>query len=417
MTSIKITRGTKDILPQETYYWQVIEDTARKTLGLANYEQIRTPIFENEELFLRSIGENTDIVSKEMYTFTDQGDRKITLRPEGTAGIIRAYIENQLYLNKSPQRLWYFGPMFRYERPQFGRQRQFHQLGIECIGNQDSRSDVEVIDMVYRILNALEIPNLKLCINSIGDFKDRELYKEALKHYMEPYKNNLDHDSRKRLQNNPLRILDTKDFNTQTILKQAPNILDFISDSSLKRFNKVREYLELLGIQYTVDPHLVRGLDYYTHTAFEIKVEEGNNDSIICGGGRYDLLTQQLGGPQTSAVGCAIGIERILTLMNQSKKNDQIDFYIATQGEEAASKSLLVAKTLRDNSFSVYLDLNNINFRKQVKRASKMSAKACIFLGEQECLDRNITVKWLEKFKQDHIQEEKLESYIKYETS
>nr|WDA98812.1 histidine--tRNA ligase [Sciadococcus taiwanensis] len=412
MMPIKIIRGTKDILPKEANYWQNIESCTKEILELANYKEIRTPTFENENLFLKSIGENTDIVSKEMYTFTDQGDRKITLRPEGTAGVIRSYIENKLYLEPLPQRLWYYGPMFRYERPQSGRQRQFYQLGIECIGSEDIRADVEIIELISRILQKLELNNFTLFINSVGSFEDRENYKKALKEYLEPYKNSLDNDSQIRLQTNPLRILDSKDLTTQEILKESPQILDFLSYTSRKKFEQLCEYLALLQINYTIDSKLVRGLDYYTHTAFEIKVNTLGAQNTICGGGRYDLLVEQLGGPKTPAIGCAIGIERLISILKRENANFSIDFHIATQGKLAKSKSLTIMKILRDSGFSVNLDLNELNFSKQVKKATKLGARACIFIGEKECINHNIAIKWLKAFQQESIADKEFEQYL-----
>lgn len=412
MRPIKIIRGTKDILPKEIKYWQTLEGYARQILELANYKEIRIPTFENNDLFLKSIGEDTDIVSKEMYTFIDQGNRKLTLRPEGTAGVIRAYIENKLYLENLPQRLWYYGPMFRYERPQSGRQRQFHQFGLECIGTQDMRADVEIIDLVCKILNRLEIKDFKLFVNSVGNFEDRENYKEALINYLKPHRHKLDNDSQTRLNTNPLRILDTKDINTQEILQECPQILDFLSTTSQKKFEQLCQYLEILKINYTIDSKLVRGLDYYTHTAFEIKIDNLGAQNTICGGGRYDLLVEQLGGPKTPAIGCAIGVERLISVMQREKEENYIDFYIATQGETAKSRSLNITKTLRDKGFYVNLDLNEVNFSKQIKKANKLKAKACIFIGEQECIDNNITIKWLQTFKQEKISNQKLEQYI-----
>nr|WDB00543.1 histidine--tRNA ligase [Cavernulicola chilensis] len=412
MPPVKIIRGTKDILPKEVYYWQILEEQIKQVLELANYNEIRTPIFENEDLFLKSIGENTDIVNKEMYTFKDQGKRKITLRPEGTTGMIRSYIENKLYLENFPQRLWYYGPMFRYERPQSGRQRQFHQLGIECIGSEDTRSDAEVIDLACKILSALKIKNFKLCINSVGDFQDRENYKKALIRYLEPQKHLLDRDSQMRLDNNPLRILDSKDTTTQELLDKAPNILDFLSEESQKKFKHLCKYLDTLEIEYSIDPKLVRGLDYYTHTAFEIKMNSLDSQSTICGGGRYDLLIEQMGGPKTPAIGCALGLERVLDEIQLNRVNQQIDFYIATQGELAKSKSLVVTKLLRENGFYVNLGLKETSFGKQLKQANKLRAKACIFIGQEEFNSNNITIRWLNIFVQEKVADKELLKYL-----
>jgi len=316
MAQIQALRGTRDILPEEVGYWQRLEATARQILNAAAYKEIRPPIFEQTDLFERGIGEATDVVGKEMYTFSDRGDRSITLRPEGTAGVARSAIEHGL-VSGGVQRLWYAGPMFRYERPQAGRQRQFHQLGAEVLGSGEARADAEVIAIATDILQRIGLKNLQLCINSVGQLEDRQHYRQALVEYLTPYKDQLDSDSQERLTRNPLRILDSKDERTQEIALGAPKILDYLGSDSQLHFEKVQQMLTDLGIAYTVNPRLVRGLDYYTHTAFEIQSENLGAQATVCGGGRYDGLIGQLGGTPTPAVGWAMGLERLVLLLQQ----------------------------------------------------------------------------------------------------
>ncbi|MCY7286092.1 MAG: histidine--tRNA ligase, partial [Cyanobacteria bacterium CAN_BIN43] len=309
MSLIQVSRGTRDLLPEEIQYWQQIEAIAREVFGRATYQEIRTPIFEQTDLFERGMGEATDVVSKEMYTFQDRGDRSLTLRPEGTAGVVRSYVQHNLQAQGEMQRLWYVGPMFRYERPQAGRQRQFHQVGIEALGSADPRADAEVIAIANDLLKAIGLKNLRLEFNSIGDRQDRLQYREALVAFLTPYKSDLDPDSQDRLTRNPLRILDTKDQKTQDILQNVPSIHDHMSPDSQKRFDQVQQLLTDLGIDYNINAKLVRGLDYYTHTVFEIQSDDLGAQATVCAGGRYDGLVKELGGSETPAVGWAIGLE------------------------------------------------------------------------------------------------------------
>ena len=314
-------RGVKDILPGEIEKWQKIYDIAYNILSKANYLEIRTPILENTELFKRSIGTFTDIVNKEMYSFEDQGQRDITLRPEGTASIARAFISNKMYINNNIHRLWYLGPMFRYERPQKGRQRQFHQLGIECIGSNSPIADIEVIRLALKFLNQLSIKECNLEINSIGNLEERNEYKEKLVSYLTKYQDDLDIDSKKRLINNPIRILDSKSKKTQEILLEAPKLKNFLKIDSLNHFNYICENLKYLNIPYEINDTLVRGLDYYNYTAFEININELGSQNTVCGGGRYDKLIEQIGGPSTPSVGWAIGIERLIIIISPLHDN------------------------------------------------------------------------------------------------
>lgn len=397
MGEIQALRGTRDILPEEVGYWQRVEATARDILTRAAYREIRTPIFEQTALFERGIGEATDVVGKEMYTFVDRGDRSITLRPEGTAGVVRSLIEHGLHNQGGVQRLWYTGSMFRYERPQAGRQRQFHQLGVEVLGSADERADVEVIAIATDILQNLGLKNLRLDINSVGNVEDRQNYRQALVDYLTPYKDELDPDSQDRLNRNPLRILDSKDTRTQEIAQNAPSILDYLGTYSQRHFEQVQQLLSALGIKYQLNPRLVRGLDYYTHTAFEIQSDDLGAQATVCGGGRYDGLVTQLGGPDTPAVGWAIGLERLIILLQQLQELPlpTIDFYVVSKGDAAEAQALVLAHKLRMVGFSVDLDLSASGFKKQFTRADKSGAIACLILGDEEAQSQTVKLKWM----------------------
>lgn len=397
MGLIQASRGTRDILPDEVVYWQRVETVARQILTRAAYRELRTPIFEQTDLFERGIGEATDIVGKEMYTFSDRGDRSITLRPEGTAGAVRALIEHKLYAQGGVQRLWYLGPMFRYERPQAGRQRQFHQLGVEVLGSADPRADAEVIAIAVDLLQTLGLKDWSLDLNSVGTLADRHRYRAALIDYLTPYQAELDADSRDRLQRNPLRILDSKDPRTQEIAQAAPSILDSLEPDSQAHFEQVQHQLENLGISYQLNPCLVRGLDYYTHTAFEIQTPDLGAQATVCGGGRYDRLVAELGGPDTPAIGWAIGLERLILLLQQSSLSlaPELDIYLASQGEMAQSQALCLSQHLRQVGFSVELDLSGSAFGKQLKRANRSQAPICLILGETEAQNQTVQLKWL----------------------
>ncbi|AXY67844.1 histidine--tRNA ligase [Thermosynechococcus sichuanensis E542] len=394
---LQAPRGTRDILPAERVYWQYLEGIARQILERAAYREICTPIFEQTQLFERGIGEATDIVSKEMYTFSDRAQRSLTLRPEGTAGVVRAYIEHGLHSQGSVQRLWYLGPMFRYERPQSGRYRQFHQLGVEVLGSADPRADAEVIAVALDILQTLGLKELTLMLNSVGDREDRSEYRQALVDYLTPYKADLDPDSQERLHRNPLRILDSKDPRTQAIVKEAPRLLDYLSPRSRNHFEQVQSLLQDLGIRYQINPALVRGLDYYTHTAFEFQDLSLGNEGTVCGGGRYDHLVEELGGPATPAIGWAMGLERLILLLRDRPlpPRNQPYLYMVTRGEAAERQGLILAQQLRHQGYTVEVDLSGSAFGKQVKRADRVGATVCLVIGESEATDRTVQVKWL----------------------
>ncbi|AOY78765.1 histidine--tRNA ligase [Moorena producens JHB] len=405
MGLIQALRGTRDILPDEVGYWQQVEAIAQQILNRAAYREIRPPMFERTELFERGIGEATDVVGKEMYTFNDRATppRSVTLRPEGTAGVVRAYIQNSLYAAGGVQRLWYTGPMFRYENPQAGRQRQFHQLGVEVIGSRDPRADAEVIAIAIDILNTLGLVNLRLDLNSVGSTEDRQQYRQALVDYLTPYKDELDEDSQDRLTRNPLRILDSKDKRTQEIAQDAPSILDYLSSESQSHFDQVKQLLQDLGISYQLNPRLVRGLDYYTHTAFEIISDDLGAQATVCGGGRYDGLVHELGGNKTPAVGWAIGLERLVILLQQLQASPTLalDFYLVSRGEVAQAQGLKLAQQLRQAGLAVELDLSGSAFGKQFKRADRSGAVACLVIGDAEAQSNTVNLKWLASGEQE----------------
>ncbi|KAM3090188.1 histidine--tRNA ligase [Phormidesmis sp. 146-35] len=405
MSSIQAIRGTRDILPNEVGQWQRIEAIARDLLSRAAYQEIRTPIFEQTALFERGIGEATDVVGKEMYSFKDRGDRPLTLRPEGTAGVVRSFIEHGLQAQGGVQRLWYLGPMFRYERPQAGRQRQFHQLGVEVLGSADFRADAEAIALATDILQSLGLKDLRIELNSIGDGDDRQQYREALINYLIPFKAELDTDSQDRLTRNPLRILDSKDAGTQRILDNAPSILNYLGAESQQRFDRLQQLLKDLGISCRVNDRLVRGLDYYTHTVFEIQSDDLGSQATVCAGGRYDGLVAELGGPNTPGIGWAMGLERLVILLQrlETAQSSKVDFYIVSKGEQAESQALVVAQNLRRSSFITELDLSGSAFGKQFKRADRSGAAACLILGDAEAESKTVQLKWLKTGEQTAI--------------
>lgn len=415
MAGIQVSRGTRDILPTEVSYWQFIEATARDILNRAGVSEIRTPIFEQTELFSRGIGEATDVVSKEMYSFNDRGDRGLTLRPEGTAGVVRSFIENSLYAQGDVQRLWYVGPMFRYERPQAGRQRQFHQLGLEVLGSGDPRADVEAIAIATDILKAIGLKDLTFDLNSIGDKDDRTQFREALIAYLTPYKNDLDPDSQDRLTRNPLRILDSKNKDTQKILHDAPSILDHLSESSKARFDRVQQLLADLSIPCQINSKLVRGLDYYSHTVFEIQSADLGAQATVCAGGRYDGLVTELGGPETAAIGWAMGLERLVILLQKlanSVTASRVDFYIVSRGAAAEGQALRIVQQLRQAGFKAELDLSGSAFGKQFKRADRSAAAACLILGDAEAEKGTMQLKWLASGEQVELVQAELASHF-----
>lgn len=407
-------RGTKDILPDEIEIWQKLYFEALNTLKLFNYHEIRTPIIENTDVFLKSVGDSTDIISKEMYRFIDQGKRDITLRPEGTASIARAIASNKLYTRKTLQKLWYMGPMFRYERPQNGRQRQFHQLGVECIGTDSPLADVEVIKIAYSLLKKFNCHQHNIEINSLGTEEERSKYKEAFTNFLKEYEHDLDSDSKKRLYSNPLRILDSKNSKVKELIQEAPSISEYLQADSKKHFEFICEYLSLLNIQYKINTKLVRGLDYYTHTAFEINSNELGSQKTICGGGRYNHLVQKFGGPDISGVGWAIGIERLLILIKNKYIHEYPNnrFDIITEGLEAQKISSHLIQLLEEENIMFNLNFSNQSLNKQIKKSIQNKSLGCLILGTYEIQSSTITIKWLKEHYQETIQYNNIINYL-----
>lgn len=384
-----------DLLPEQIGRWQHLEATAREHFRCAAIAEIRTPLLEVTELFARGIGEATDVVGKEMYTFLDRGERSCTLRPEGTASVVRAAIQQGL-LSQGPQRLWYGGPMFRYERPQAGRQRQFHQIGVELLGFADAYSDVEAIAIAWDLLAALGLQGLVLELNSLGSSEDRARYRELLLAWLEQRRDQLDADSQARIASNPLRVLDSKHPGTQELLADAPSLASALSDDSQARFAAVQQALTALGIPFVLNPRLVRGLDYYSHTAFEITSSQLGAQATVCGGGRYDGLVQQLGGPATPAIGWALGMERLVLLLSQGEdvaSEPGLDLYVVSRGEAAAAMGLSLARRCRLVGLAVERDASGSAFGKQFKRADRSGARYAAVIGEQEVADGVVGLK------------------------
>ncbi|GAA0838462.1 histidine--tRNA ligase [Marinobacter szutsaonensis] len=380
-----------DILPEQTPVWQFVEATVRKVLRQYGYQEIRMPIVEQTDLFKRSIGEVTDIVEKEMYTFEDRNGDSLTLRPEGTAGCVRAAEEHGLLFNQT-RRLWYTGPMFRHERPQKGRYRQFHQIGVECFGMSGPDIDAELLILTARLWQALGLSgHTRLEINSIGTSESRKTYRSALVDYLSQYKSDLDADSQRRLETNPLRILDSKDAGTRKILENAPSLDDYLDDESRSHFARLRELLDAAGIEYTVNPALVRGLDYYGKTVFEWITDSLGAQGTVCAGGRYDGLVEQLGGKPTFAVGFAMGIERLILLLETldlipDHVNSNADVYVTAMGDAAVAPALALAEQLRNElpDYVVVTHCGGGSFKSQMKKADKSGARYAVILGENE---------------------------------
>lgn len=398
--SISIPRGTQDILPGEVEKWQLIEAKARELCENYQYKEIRTPIFEHTDLFSRGVGDTTDIVQKEMYTFEDRGNRSLTLRPEGTAAVVRSFVEKKMfgYANQ-PVKLYYMGPMFRYERPQAGRFRQFVQFGVEALGSNDPAIDAEVISLAMNLYKEMGLKKLKLIINSLGDKESRTAHREALVNHFKPRIGEFCHDCQNRLEKNPLRILDCKQDREHELMASAPSILDFLTDYSKTYFEKLQQYLTGLDIVFEVDANLVRGLDYYNHTAFEIMSDAEGFGAIttLCGGGRYNGLAEEIGGPETPGIGFALSIERFIAALNaegvELQINEGIDCYLAALGEEAKDYSVGLLQQLRKAGFSAERDYLDRKIKAQFKAADRLKAKYVAVLGEEELNNNKINVK------------------------
>ncbi|TCS94909.1 histidine--tRNA ligase [Hazenella coriacea] len=396
--SYKIPRGTLDLLPDTTTKWQWVEEKARQISRRYGFSEVRTPIFETTELFQRGVGETTDIVEKEMYTFLDRKKRSLTLRPEGTAGIVRSFVENKVYAQPQPTKWFYMGPMFRYERPQAGRQRQFHQFGLEAFGSTNPALDAEVIAMGMQFFEELGLQGVRVEINSVGDAECRPVYLQKLIEYFEPYKDQLAADAQARLYRNPLRILDTKDPATKEIANQAPSILDHLNEDCAHHFEMVKKYLDALGINYVVNDRLVRGLDYYTHTAFEFMLDvKGAQASTIGGGGRYNGLVQEIGGPEMSGIGFGIGLERVVLALDEQNVSlpidKGVDCYVISIGEEAKVTGFQLLQDLRKAGFTGDQDYLNRKMKAQLKQADRVQARWVAILGEDELKEGKVNLK------------------------
>ena len=392
-------KGTVDILPGESEKWQFVEATMRRVFATYRFSEIRTPLFEHYEVISRSVGDTTDIVTKEMYDFYDKGDRHVTLRPEGTAPVVRSYVENKKFAPEvqKPFKVYYTGSMFRYERPQAGRLREFHQIGVENFGSKNPATDVETIAMAKAFFDQVGVKNIKLVINSLGDAETRERYREALIAYLEQHLEKLSDDSKRRLHENPLRVLDSKDKQDITIVKDAPSILDFLSDASQQHLTDVKTMLETLNIAYTVDQNMVRGLDYYNDTIFEFMTEIKGKELTICGGGRYDSLVSYFGGPDTPGFGFGIGVDRLLLVLEEQGVSlpvaQPLDVYVVVLGASANVAALKLVQSLREQGYTVERDVLNRKIKQQFKSAEEFGAKTIITLGESEVETGDIVVK------------------------
>lgn len=393
----KAPRGTVDILPAESGKWQELEQLLRTICANYNVKEMRTPIFEHTELFNRAVGDTTDVVSKEMYTFEDKKGRSITLRPEGTAGIVRAYVENKLYgMPEKLQKVYYMGPMFRYERPQNGRQRQFHQFGVEMLGVESPYVDVECMLMAVTVVKALGLKNIQLHINSLGDQESRDAYREALQNHFQPVLNELCHDCQVRYEKNPLRILDCKVDKNHPMMKTAPKTIDYLTDNAKAHFEKVCSLLDDLEIDYVVDPNLVRGLDYYSHTVFEIISDDPKlgAGSTVGGGGRYNGLVEELGGPQTPGVGFAFGMERLMIALGDDHEDEEgLDVYIMPLGSEAKDLAMQIMTMLRANGFTCDMDQCDRGLKGQFKSADRFHAHFSLIIGDEEVQKEVVNMK------------------------
>lgn len=399
---IQKPKGTVDILPDNSAKWQKVEAITRNFFKNANYQEIRTPIFEDYHLFSRSSGEDSDVVQKEMYDFLDKGERHIALRPEGTAGVVRSFVENKLFgpEYQKPYRLFYIAPMFRYERPQAGRQRQFHQIGLEAFGSSSPLQDVEVIMLGFDLLKTFGIKNYELHLNSLGNDEVRANYKKALVDYFTPVIDQLSEDSKRRLATNPLRILDSKDEKDQKFVADAPKIVDYLDQESKQNFDTIKQVLTDLNVNFEIDDDLVRGLDYYTGTIFEFMVDDQNlwqNKSTILGGGRYDKLVEEFDGPKTPAVGFGIGMERLMLVLEQQNPEifatDTLDVYLANIGENSLLPTIKLVEELRAHNLSAEYDVDQRKLKNQFKSADRLNAKYVITIGEDEVTSQKVNLK------------------------
>lgn len=402
--AIKTQKGTKDILPEENAQWKKILDSAYKIFRQANFKRISTPIFEATELFQRGVGDSTDIVNKEMYSF-DKNGHSLTLRPENTAGVVRAFLEHTMQRDIQPVKLWYFGPMFRYERPQAGRQRQFHQIGVEMFGSEDASADADCIYTAVKFFESVGLQNLSVEINSLGCNDCRDKFRAKLKALIEPHIDSLCEDCKKRFETNPLRILDCKNPDCKEIFEKN-KILENLSkldlcDECSDHYEKLKSYLDMLNVKYVENPFLVRGLDYYTRTVFEVKSENLGSQNAVCGGGRYDNLVETLGGPHVPAVGWAVGMERLYSL-TEKVEEQKLDYFVVSDN---IKESLKLANELRSKDKTAELDYSSRKFAKQIEKAGKL-ANFAVIVGENELEQGTLTVKNLNTFEQQSVNRE-----------
>ncbi len=390
----KTLKGLQDILPPDILIWQHIETISRDIFKIYGYQEIRLPILESTDIFIRSIGETSDIVEKEMYTFQDKGGRSITLRPEGTASFVRAYVEHHLYNNAVPQKYYYMGPMFRYERPQAYRYRQFYQIGAEAMGIEDPKLDAELISMLARILNGAGLENLNFEITSIGCKHCRPAYKNALKNFLQSKLNGFCGDCQRRFEINPLRILDCKVPDCIASRHGSPPVIDYLCEECKGHFDGLKHYLKMLRVPHTINPNLVRGLDYYTKTAFEVTSESLGSQKAVAAGGRYDGLVNEFGGPPAPGIGFAIGMERIVPLIKDSlKKSEYPDLFICPIGPEESEEALILAEQLRENGLWIEINYDKSSLKSQMRKAGRLGARNVIVLGEDELKKREVVVK------------------------
>jgi histidyl-tRNA synthetase len=416
--TIQSIRGMHDVLPDESYQWQVFEQIVRELMVMYGYREIRMPAVESTDLFSRSIGEVTDIVEKEMYTFEDRNGDMLTLRPEGTAGCVRAGIQHGI-LHNQVQRLWYMGPMFRHERPQKGRYRQFHQFGVETFGIADPDIDAELIVMSARLWKLLQLEDIRLELNTLGSNEARAKYRTVLLEYLNANRDQLDEDSLRRLDSNPLRILDSKNPEMKPLINDAPSLMDNLDTESAEHFEQLRLYLDNVGIEYTINPRLVRGLDYYCKTVFEWVTDQLGAQGTVCAGGRYDGLVEQLGGKATPASGFALGIERLLALRDAANIEvpaDHPDVYLLLQGKSSSHKGLVLSEKLRNENpgLSILSNCGGGSFKSQMKKADRSGAAIALILGENEIAEETVTVKFLrEQKEQQTISQNGLNEFLK----
>ena len=413
--SFQTVKGTKDLLPVDTARWREFEDVVNETMHQWGYGEIRTPVFEKTELFSRSVGEESDIVSKQMYTFTDQSDTSLTLRPELTAPTMRAYIQHNMDREGALTKLYYMDTLFRQERPQAGRLRQFSQFGAEAIGSPHPEQDAEVISLVCAILNKLGVANLTVLINTVGSSKSRERYRSELVNFLTPLKSELSEISQKRVETNPLRILDTKDEKEVALLSDAPDILNCLDSEDLYHFEKVQGFLTELGIAHECDNKLVRGLDYYSRTTFEITSPDVGAQKALCGGGRYDELIEQLGGKPTPAVGFAAGIERIMLALSekQAQATEKMMVYFVTASESAVGSLFRLANELRQSGIPTFSDTLRRSVKAQMREANRLAATHAVIVGDEEIADNSAKVKDLATGEQTDVSMSNLVSHLK----